>query len=345
MPGQLVMDACPSYLGSKAKQAPNIFKAIQEAGFGEAHLRDLTFVDPFAGGCSLAVMAKALGYRVLANDIAARSFTVGKALVENRDTRLAEDEIAAALTTDPAGWYTPPLKQLPWPNDSRDLLRSIAKFAASREAPMRQHMLRAWLVKFAARISIYGQPRMTVHQRIRDRNWDAMTPAMVDRILMAQTKPRPIAQQTARELNSGVFSNGKRNEMHRMDALEFLRGVTGDVVYIDPPYPDTEGYGRNYAGIDGILEDREVDADEGRFATPDGWMNLREVVEACEAAPLVVISLGAEVKHVDADDLAALLQSSGREVQVQSIEYGLLQSRATEKSSRKREHMLLGLSR
>jgi hypothetical protein len=338
--GLRFLDALPNYLGSKRQQSAAIFRAIEAAGFGPRGRH--TLVDPFMGGGSISLTAKALGYRVLANDVSPRSEAIGKALIENKSTRLTEEDVALCLTTDPTGWYLPPLKQLPWPDDSRFLLAAIAKGAESFEQPMKRHIARAWLVKFATAISIYGQPRMTVHERIRNKNWDALSPGMVDRILEPQTQPRRMATAAARQINEAVFSNGERNFMCRHDALDFLQANLGDVVYLDPPYPDTEGYGRNYVGIDAILENRELDIDEGRFAAADGWRYLDDIIAAADRAPLVVLSLGAEVKHVGLDDLKGIFENNGRYVEATELDYGLLRSRATAKSDGKREYLIVG---
>lgn len=342
--GLKLFDALPSYLGSKRQQAHSIFRAFDDAGVGPTRARreGLTLVDGFAGGCSVSLMGKILGYRVVANDLSPRSEAIGRALISNSSRKLTEDDVMLALTTDPAGWYLPPLKQLPWPEDPRRLLAAICKAAETFESPAKRDLLRAWMVKFATAISIYGQPRMTAHQRIRDRNWDAMTPGQVDRILEPQTKPRKVAQQAARQINEGVFSNGHRNEMHRMDVLDFLGETKGDVLYLDPPYPDTEGYGRNYVGIDAILENRELDIDEGRFAASDGWKFLAELFEAAGDFPVVVLSLGAEVQHVQAEQLEDMMRAVGRETKTNVLDYGLLKSRATAKSDAKREYLIVG---
>lgn len=335
------LDGLPNFLGSKRDQAPAIFQKVAAAGFppGQGH----TFLDAFSGGGAVSLAGKALGYRVLTNDLAARSEAIGKGVIANRRTTLADEDVAYALTTDPAGWFLPSLKHLPWPEDSRRLLASIAKAAESYES-VKRDLMRAWMVKFATSISIYGQPRMTAHQRIRDKNWDAMTPGQVERILGPQTRPRKMAQRAAQAINGAVFSNGQRNEAFRLDVLDFLAACTHDaqVVYLDPPYPDTEGYGRNYVGIDAILENRELEPDEGRFAAAGGWRFLSEALEACADVPLVVLSLGAEAKHVPSNDLEALMADAGRDVTIDALEYGLLRSRATAKSARKTEWLVTG---
>jgi hypothetical protein len=334
-----IYDCLPNFLGGKRQQARAIFTAVAQAGGRPG----MTFLDPFMGGGSIALTAKRLGYRVLAADTAPGPEAIGKALIENDRRKLTREDALAALEHDPEGWYLPPLKQLPWPEESRLLLGSLCSFAETFEDPMRRHMMRAWMVKFATFISLYGQPRMTAHERIRNKNWDAMTPGQVTRVLEPQTRPRKMALRAAEDLYDAPFPNGQRNEMQRADAVEFIANHPGDVLYVDPPYPDTEGYGRNYVGIDAILENRELSIDEGRFASPQGWRHLADVLAAAAHVPVVLLSLGAETKHLGVDELVELMHDAGRDPDVLIIsKYRLLRSRATDKSDRKAEYLILG---
>jgi hypothetical protein len=314
---------------------------IAKAGYAPG--RGHTLVDPFLGGGSIGVLAKLLGYCVIAGDVSPRAEAVGEALIVNDHTQLEPADLAKVFKTNPQGWYLPSVKTLPWPEDSRKLLAAICKCADTYEDPAKRALLRMLMVKFASHVSIYGQPRMTAHQRIREKNWDALTPGQIARMLAPQTRPKEMAQRSAKAIYGVPFANGYVNEYHRGDVLATIEQAGGgDVLYLDPPYPDTEGYGRNYVGIDSILEGKEVSAKEGRFTDKQGWKELGPVLQAAKDIPLVVLSLGAESKHVGVDELTALMQEHGREVESQTLKYSLLQSRGTDKSDRKREFILTG---
>ena len=80
------------YYGGKRKLCPIIFSHISK------HLpRDkwqgAIFVDAFLGSGAVSLFAKAQGLRVVANDIAERSYIAGKALIENNQTLLTELDI------------------------------------------------------------------------------------------------------------------------------------------------------------------------------------------------------------------------------------------------------------
>jgi hypothetical protein len=230
---------------------------------------------------------------------------------------------------------------LPWPEESLRVLAAMCKVADEFESPAKRALMRTLMVKTASHLSLYGQPRMTAHQRIRERRWDALTQGQVARILIPQTHPKQMTHRCAVQLYGLAFTNGLENTFQRDDVLDILAGCTGDVLMLDPPWPATEGYGRNYRGIDELLEGRELTLSESRFSEPNGWHHLREVFAAAEAFPLVVLALGGELSKVSAEELMGLAADCGREVTIDSFEYGLLQSRRTTKSDGKREHLLL----
>ena len=82
-----MFNALPAYFGGKRKLLGAIFKDLPLPDDAPV------FVDPFLGGGSVSLYAKAGGYRILCNDVAERSFIVGKALIENHQARLTHDDL------------------------------------------------------------------------------------------------------------------------------------------------------------------------------------------------------------------------------------------------------------
>src|SRR5437867_8756158 len=83
------------YLGGKRRLCPLIFREIDRV-VPRRLWSGLTFLDAFLGGGSVALGAKAQGFRVIATDIAERSIVVGQALIENTRVRLTREEIGRA---------------------------------------------------------------------------------------------------------------------------------------------------------------------------------------------------------------------------------------------------------
>ncbi len=94
----------PPYLGGKRRLCPLIFREVDRV-LPRRHWPGLTFLDAFLGGGSVALYAKAQGFRVMATDIAERAITVGQALIANSRVKITWEDVLrlAAPTDDPLG--------------------------------------------------------------------------------------------------------------------------------------------------------------------------------------------------------------------------------------------------
>src|SRR2546426_7100427 len=89
----------PPYLGGKRRLCPLIFREVDRLVPRRAW-RDLTFLDGFLGGGSVSLYAKAQGFRVVATDIAERSITIGRSLIENSRVRLTREDVVRLAVDD-----------------------------------------------------------------------------------------------------------------------------------------------------------------------------------------------------------------------------------------------------
>jgi adenine-specific DNA methylase len=89
------LKALPPYFGGKRRLLGRIFKQIPKPGDTPV------LVDAFIGGGSVSLFGKARGYRVVANDIAFRSYVVGKALIENDHVTLDTEDVTRLFAQDP----------------------------------------------------------------------------------------------------------------------------------------------------------------------------------------------------------------------------------------------------
>lgn len=334
------LEALPIYLGGKRKLCPAIFRAISDAGFPPA--RGHVLCDAFAGGCSVALTGKRLGYSVIANDSSLRSYAVARALVENDRIQLDESDVAIALEQDVAGWWLPPVKDLPWPDGARELLAQIAKASLVYEDEAKRALMRTLMLKTAIRLSMWGQVRSEGVSHARRGQWDAMTRTQIDRV-PALTRPRAMMMKALKSMHQGVFANGQRNLAFQKDVLGLLGELASgvDVLYLDPPYPETETYERNYWALDGILEDATPPKGPSRFSRVGGWRHLGDVFDAAADVPVWVLSISG--KGVDPQELAELMQERGRVVETHAIRYGHITSKENQHSkATSQEHILVG---
>ena len=132
-------------------------------------------------------------------------------------------------------------------------------------------------------------------------------------------------------MNRGVF--GGRGHAARMDALEAIAQQPADVLYLDPPYPGTTSYEREYAVLDELLG-----APIARHRAP----SLDELLDAAREHPVVVLSYGGPTMT-----LAELSSTVARHRTVRravAIPYRHLGSIASEeKNAQNREFLVLGV--
>ena len=85
-------DCLPAYPGGKRRLVPRILRHVP--GTADAPV----VADPFAGGGAVSLALKAHGHRVLCNDLADRSYLVGRALIENDRLTVSQDDCTRLLT-------------------------------------------------------------------------------------------------------------------------------------------------------------------------------------------------------------------------------------------------------
>lgn len=95
-----IFDALMPYFGGKRRFAPIIFRHIMDY-LPEEQWTGKTFVDAFLGSGAVSIFAKWRGFKVIANDIAERSYIAGQALIQNNDTMLTDVGIQRLFFNNP----------------------------------------------------------------------------------------------------------------------------------------------------------------------------------------------------------------------------------------------------
>lgn len=323
------LNASPPYLGGKRKIARDIMRVIAE-DYGVAP--GATLADAFSGGAAVSMAAKALGYRVLANDLGPIAVATGKALIENSRVTLTAAQITTALEHDPVE-ELPDEKELSIPTECRTVLARI--LGAEREsAGVDRWLYRAWISRLSLSMASWGIPTMAAGRR----SWDELTPGQATQLIRTG-KPLSMAVKAAQTLNQGVFENGQDNRMYEGDAVDFLANVKADIAYLDPPYPGTLAYEQVYAGVNHLL-DPSLPTEPSDWSAADGWRLLQDAFDAAEHIKLIVISMG---KGADPEEIAEMMTSAGREPQWKSLDHKHLSALKTDHDPDGDELLLMGV--
>lgn len=277
----------PAYFGGKRRLCPLIFSTLAEV-LPASQWSGRTFLDPCVGGGSVALTAKALGFRVIASDIAERALVVARGLVANSDVRLSEADVLdlflAAEAADGAGGRAPDLFP---PEQARWLEGALAR-AERRREPVRSLLLLV-IVKLVLRSQPLAMIRCTDARRAAEGDLDLVNPHRLSSYIKStRLFSFEGLAALADEVNLGVF--GGEGRADKGDAPAVIRRHQADVLYLDPPYAGTTGYEREYRLLDRLL----ADAGE-RFQAPA----IDSLLRAAEHIPLVVLSYGGPAFSLD----------------------------------------------
>ncbi|MCD8310438.1 MAG: DNA adenine methylase [Prevotellaceae bacterium] len=217
----------PQYLGAKFIHRGWIAQFIPE----NVH----TVLDAFSGSQSIAYMLKQFGKRVITNDFLCFNHLIGKALVENGEYMLNDEDLDILFSpnSNPAEF-----------NLMQRLFSGLffnpedAAFADSFRSNVHR-MENVYKQALALTIMCRSMTRKVTmgHFAHTQALVYAADPARVKRNRSLVRPLKEIFKELCPEYNAAVFDNGQANASYNeniLDLLPRLRGV--DLVYFDPPY-------------------------------------------------------------------------------------------------------------
>ena len=160
-------------------------------------------------------------------------------------------------------------------------------------------------------------PNATDAARAAAGEYDTISPRRLGHYLRRDRWIQPAGLRTlATAINGGVI--GGRGHAAQRDAREAIAASPAEVIYLDPPYPGTTGYGA-YGLLDTLLGDDLPAAPAPRLA---------DLLDAAVAAPIVVLSYGGP--GVTLTDVTAQVARHRQVAQARAIPYPRLRAVAKE---------------
>jgi adenine-specific DNA methylase len=255
------MQALPSYFGSKRRLLPWIGTTLVQA-YPQSTWHDLTFIDLFMGGASVSVWAKAQGFKqVISNDCSLRSQILAKGFLTNHRIHLTKEDtlwLTQPLPTE-SGWIEEAYCPSVFSTRHAKALDQGFYWARQHPDPTKQALLLTvmWhlasdFVAFATSLGTSNRPYAEALDGLR--SWDEINPKRFnDGSLKRLCEPVWSGLEKKRRLiNAGVMG-GSPVEIHQADALTLLPQITGDILYLDPPYAGTVSYERGNQVLDTLL--------------------------------------------------------------------------------------------
>jgi len=318
--------ALPNYLGGKRRLCPVIFREISKV-HPTRTWHKLTFLDPFMGGGSVSLYAKAQGFRVLANDMAHRSYLIGKGVVENNDVKMTDQDLR--LLFAPRNGHDRLAEQHFVPHVFTEMMAQFLDRALAnlREADLdetRQAMLYTSLIQYMVRARPGGQFTNRIHMtRISQGDFDPISMGFLHNISVrtAFIDPTVRMRHIKNCINGGIFMGQAR--IFQEDALTWMPEQQADVVYLDPPYFGSSSYEANYWALDCILAGRLLPKS---LASPfnrreTALFSLIQMFEAAQHIPTWVFSFADNPGGFSTSQLIQLIEDFDRQASVVALDH------------------------
>lgn len=233
-----------NYIGNKEKLVNWIVSLIPSDA--------TSFFDAFAGGSSVAYAAKKKGLAVFANDILKINYYIAKALIENRDIRLSENDLEHIFQGEPfKGFMFENFSNVFYFPEECSELDNIHKNICALDDENKQAM--AWTLMRRAMVRKMPYSRFTI-------NWEKIKQLRDEEYSYRIYKRRRHYHNQSFEFhfrdnledyNNAIFDNGKENKAYNLDIYDAINCVDADVIYLDPPYAGTMN---DYFGFYGLLD-------------------------------------------------------------------------------------------
>lgn len=232
----------PQYLGAKINFLPWIAQYLPD--------NVNTALDAFSGSQSVSYYFKQLGYKTLTNDFLSFNNQIGKALVENKEDMLDENDIATLFEPSPnKSEYTLMEDVFTGVFFQKDDAAFIDNFRAN--IPRLSNNYKQALAFAAMNRSLtrkitmghFGHTQALVY---------ANNPERVKRNRSLIRPVKDLFLEIYPQYNNAVFDNGQDNESFNENIIDLIPQLHNvDLVYFDPPYCDSHA---DYQGFYHLLE-------------------------------------------------------------------------------------------
>lgn len=239
LPEQMAHYPTTRFMGSKNKLLSEIWAIASQFKFDMA-------IDLFSGSGIVGYMFKTQNKSVISNDYMAMSYTFAKAMIENNDTILSNEEALALINPQKEydNFVEKKFKGLYFTDDENRLIDTIRSNIKLLQNEYKREIAMAALIRACLKKRPRGVFTYT-GDRYNDGRKDLLM-SFSDQFFEAVQK-----------INKAVFNNNKFNKARNGDAMTFKNDIDG-LVYIDPPYysplSDNE-YVRRYHFVEGLARD------------------------------------------------------------------------------------------
>lgn len=294
------IQALPTYLGGK-RQLLSWLNSTLSRVYPAQQWKTLTFIDLFMGGGAVSFWAKAQGFQtVISNDISQRSQILAEAFLRNPRTLLSPADtlgLTQALSDAPGFIETTFCPDVFSTRHARALDQGFY-WARQHPDPTKRALLTTvmWhlandFVTFATSLGTSNRPFAEALDGIR--SWDAINPKRFnDGSLKSLCAPAWVNLEKKRQLINGGVLGGSPVELHQQDAITLLPQLSGDILYLDPPYAGTVWYERGNQVLDALLAGAKPVETQSVSEFSKGTDPLEALLAKADHIPIWLLSYG-----------------------------------------------------
>lgn len=316
IPSQATQYPSTRYMGSKNKLLTEIWAVASQFEFETA-------IDLFSGSGVVSYMLKSQGKAVVSNDYMAMSATFAKAMIENNEITLSQDEALALLEPKkPVDRFVETTFQgLYFSDDDNRMIDIIRANIKAMKNPYKRAIAMSGLIRACLKKRPRGIFTYVGHRYDDGRKDLVMT-------FRAQFL------EAIEMVNAAVFNNGKQNKARNGDAMTLMNRESG-LVYIDPPYysplSDNE-YVRRYHFVEGLARDwQDVEIQEHTITKkfksyPTPFSSRKGAAEAFDMLfkrfreSVLVVSYSSNSQPT-LDEMVAIMAKHKHHVEVVPVDY------------------------
>jgi len=223
------------YLGSKERLVKWIYE-VAPAGIS-------SFLDAFSGTSSVGFYFKTKGKKITSNDFLMFNYHIAKALIENKNSRLDDEDICLLLerTGGADSLIKDTFTDVFFERDQAGFLDQFRANVELLNDEYKESLALAIMCRALTRKVLLGHfAHLSALRYSKDPDRIRRNPSITRSL-------RDLFLELAAEYNDAVFDNGRDNSAYCEDAVELVKNLSNiDLAYFDPPYcgchPDYQAF-------------------------------------------------------------------------------------------------------
>jgi adenine-specific DNA methylase len=309
----------PQYLGSKTKYIEHILKYIPTGVE--------SILDAFSGSGIVSYAFKQNNYRTLSNDLLSYNAIITKALIENQNIKLTDEDIEMLLSDNPLkeNFIEREFTDLYYTKDECIFLDNLHSNILKLENEYKRALAFASIGRTLIRkiLFAYFCHTKAIDYRKDEKHWK--------RNPVINSDMKALFRKYITEYNNAVINNKKDNTSFNTNILLSANTFDVDLVYMDPPYGGTHAdYGSYYHFIETYInywKDEELfnttkqpknKLTKSKFATKDVVPAFEELFEKCKNIKYWMISYNSNA-NPKKDKFIEMIQKYKKNIDIKEI--------------------------